>query len=344
LILISLCLQEKRVLGKMTMQAVALPWKNVTFESSTDGSLRVHNTTPLGPYPSRLSEPLQHWATVAPDRVLVAARDGDGWRKVTYFEALNSARAIGQALLDRDLSTTRPVLILSGNGIEHALLSLGCQHVGIPFVPLSTAYSLLSTDFARLRDIVALVRPGLVFVDDADRYAAALRACIPEDIEVVIARGDPGRRTTRFDALLATTATSDVEAADVAVDPDTIAKLLFTSGSTGVPKGVITTHRMVSSAIQMVLAGYPVLGEEPPVLVDWLPWSHIFGGTVSFDTALFSGGTFYIDCRVKSRRRFATCARSRRCFIRMFRRVTRSCFRGCVVTARCGKAFSAVSR
>jgi feruloyl-CoA synthase len=197
----------------MGTRPVALPWNNAIFEPSPDGSLRVRNPTPLEPYPGCLTERLRHWAQVAPDRVLLASRDGEGWRKVTYLEAFNSACAIGQALLDRGLSVTRPVLILSGNGIEHGLLSLGCLHVGIPFVPLSTAYSLISTDFARLRDIVALVRPGLVFADDGDRYAAALRACLPEDVEVVIVRGDPGRPATGFDALLAITATSDVKAA-----------------------------------------------------------------------------------------------------------------------------------
>ena len=280
---------------KRTMRPVALPWENVIFEPSPDGSLRVRNSTGLGPYPGRFTERLRHWAAVAPDRVLLASRDGEGWRKVTYLEALNFACAIGQVLLDRGLSDTGPVLILSGNGIEHGLLSLGCLHVGIPFVPLSTAYSLISTDFARLRDIVALVRPGLVFADDGDRYAAALRACISQDVEVVIVRGDPGRRATGFDALLATTPTTDVEVAAVAVNPDTVAKLLFTSGSTGVPKGVINTHRMWCSALQMVLACYPALAEEPPVLVDWLPWNHIFGGTISFGIALFNGGTLYID-------------------------------------------------
>jgi feruloyl-CoA synthase len=280
---------------KKEMRAVALPWKNAIFEPSPDGSLRVRNSTPLGPYPGRLTDRLQHWATVTPDRVLFASRDGERWRKVTYLEALKSACVIGQALLDRGLSVTRPVLILSGNGIEHGLLSLGCLHVGIPFVPLSTAYSLISTDFAKLRDIVALVRPGLVFADDGDRYAAALSACIPEDVEVVTVHGDPGRRATHFDALLAAAPTNDVEAAAVAVNPDTIAKLLFTSGSTGFPKGVINTHRMWCSALQMVLACYPALAEEPPVLVDWLPWNHIFGGTISFGIALFNGGTLYID-------------------------------------------------
>jgi feruloyl-CoA synthase len=280
---------------KKEMRAVALPWENAIFKPSPDGSLRARNSTPLGPYPGRLTDRLLHWATVTPDRVLFASRDGERWRRVTYLEALKSACVIGQALLDRGLSAKRPVLILSGNGIEHGLLSLGCLHVGIPFVPLSTAYSLISTDFARLRDIFALVRPGLVFADDGDRYAAALSACIPGDVEVVTVRGDPGRRATHFDALLAAAPTNDVEAAAVAVNPDTIAKLLFTSGSTGVPKGVINTHRMWCSALQMVLACYPALAEEPPVLVDWLPWNHIFGGTISFGIALFNGGTLYID-------------------------------------------------
>jgi feruloyl-CoA synthase len=151
--------------------------------------------------------------------VLLASRDGEGWRKITYLEALNAARAIGQALLDRGLSLKRPVLILSGNGIEHGLLALACLNVGIPFVPVSTAYSLVSTDFAKLRDIAALVQPGLIFADDGDRYAAALLACTPKGAEVVIARGDPDRRATLFDALVATTPTDAVESAANAVNP-----------------------------------------------------------------------------------------------------------------------------
>jgi feruloyl-CoA synthase len=280
---------------KVVMRPVPLPWGNAIFESSPDGSLRVRNPTPLGPYPGRSTERLQHWAAVTPDRAFLAGRDGAGWRKVTYLEAMNAARAIGQALLDRGLSDTRPVLILSGNGIEHGLLSLACLHVGIPFVPLSTAYSLISTDFARLRDIVALLRPGLVFADDGHRYAAALAARVPQDAEVVIVRGDPGRRATHFDTLLATIPTSAVDSAATAVNPDTVAKLLFTSGSTGIPKGVIHTHRMWGSHMQMALACYPANAEEAPVLVDWLPWNHILGGTVSFGIALFNGGTLYID-------------------------------------------------
>ena len=200
-------------------QPTPMSWGNAMFEPCQDGSLRVRNSTALGPYPDRLIERLQYWAAAAPDRVLLASRDGEDWRKITYLEALNAARAIGQALLDRGLSLKRPVLILSGNGIEHGLLALACLNVGIPFVPVSTAYSLVSTDFARLRDIVALVRPGLVFADDGDRYAAALLARTPKDAEVVIARGDPDRRATFFDALVATTPTDAVESAANAVVP-----------------------------------------------------------------------------------------------------------------------------
>jgi feruloyl-CoA synthase len=284
---------------KTAIPPIPVPWGDAMFQSAPDGSLLVSNTARLGPYPDRLGDRLRQWATVAPDRALLASRAGQdagqGWRSVTYREALDAARSIAQALLDRGLSATRPVLILSGNGIEHGLLSLACLLVGIPFAPLSTAYSLASRDFARLRDIVALVRPGLVFADDGEAYAAALAACTPPDAEVVIARGDPGRGATSFDAMLATAPTDAVEAAANAVNPDTVVKLLFTSGSTGVPKGVITTQQTLCSALRISLAYDSALIEQPPVLVDWLPWSHILGGTISFGSALFNGGTLYID-------------------------------------------------
>jgi feruloyl-CoA synthase len=285
---------------KTAIPPIPVPWGDAIFQSAPDGSLLVRNMARLGPYPDRLGDRLRQWATVAPDRVFLAGRNtgkdtGQGWRSVTYREALNAARAIAQALLDRGLSASRPVLILSGNGIEHGLLSLACLLVGIPFAPVSTAYSLNSRDFARLRDVVALVHPGLVFADDGDAYAAALVACTPGDAEVVVARGDPGRGTTSFDALLATAPTDAVEAAAHAVNPHTVVKLLFTSGSTGVPKAVITTQRSWCSVLRMSLTHDSALIEQPPVLVDWLPWSHILGGSIAFGNALFNGGSLYID-------------------------------------------------
>jgi feruloyl-CoA synthase len=270
-------------------------FQDCVFRSSADGNVRISNDSHIGGIPGRITERLEHWAATAPSRVLLARRTEAGWRQVTYVDALDAARRIGQALLDRGLCHSRPVLILSGNSIEHALLSLACLHVGVPFAPLSTAYSLLSSDHARLRDIVALVQPALVFADDGSKYAAAIRDCIVADTEVVLAHGESSLAATPFRELLATAPGRDVEVAATAIRPDTVAKVLFTSGTTGFPKGVISTQRMICSTLQTLLAWYPVLADEPPVLVDWMPWSHVFGGTVNFGLALYNGGTFYID-------------------------------------------------
>jgi feruloyl-CoA synthase len=264
------------------------------FYSSVDGSVRVSNSGHIGDFPGRITERLEHWAATAPNRVFLARRTEAGWREVTYADALDAARRIGQALLDRGLCHSRPVLILSGNSIEHALLSLACLHVGVPFVPLSSAYSLLSSDHVRLRDIVALVEPALVFADDGSRYADAIRDCIAADTEVVLVHGE-SRSATPFRELLATEPCRDVDLAAVAVHLETVAKVLFTSGSTGFPKGVISTQRMICSTLQTLRAWYPVLADEPPVLVDWMPWNHVFGGTVNFGIVLYNGGTLYID-------------------------------------------------
>jgi feruloyl-CoA synthase len=279
----------------MTTRIFPIHLHDAEFKSHPDRSLLVRNPEPLQSYSDRLTERLELWATRTPDRPFLASRSGKGWRTVPYAEALAAARGIGQALLDRGLSAERPVLILSGNGIDHALLSLACLHVGVPFTPVSTAYSLISRDFARLRSIVGLMRPGLVFADNGDRYAAALRACISEDTDLLISQGNPGRPAVLFDALLATTATCAVDSAVTAVHGDTFAEILFTSGSTGAPKGVIRTQRNLFTSVAALLTCYPAFVEDPPVMVDWLPWSHFFGGTISFGLALFSGGTFYID-------------------------------------------------
>ncbi|MBN3791181.1 feruloyl-CoA synthase, partial [Burkholderia sp. Ac-20353] len=252
--------------------------------------------TPLGAYPRRLTDRLVSGAHAHPDRWLVARRGPDGaWIGITYAQMLERARAIGQALLDRGLSAERPVAILSGNDLEHLQVAFGAMWAGIPYAPLSPAYSLVSTDFGKLRHALSLLTPGLVFAADGHAFQAALDAAVPPDVErVVVSAPDGMRGVTRFASLLDTVPGS-VDAAHDALTGDGIAKFLFTSGSTRLPKAVPTTHRMLCSNQQMLLETFPQFGVEPPVLVDWLPWNHTFGGSHNVGIALYNGGTLYID-------------------------------------------------
>ncbi len=243
-----------------------------------------------------------HWAHTKPHQTLFARRtkNADGsagaWRHVTFAQALDAARRIGQALLNRGLSAERPVLILSENDLEHALLALGCVYAGIAYCPTSPAYSLLSQDFDKLHHVVKTLTPGLVFASDAQRYSRAMLATLGDGVELVTTEGQvPGRTTTAFAELLATEATPAVDAAVAATGPDTITKFLFTSGSTKMPKAVINTQRMWCANQQQMAASMPVLAESPLVLVDWLPWNHTFGGNHNVGMVLFHGGTLYID-------------------------------------------------
>ncbi len=262
-----------------------------------DGTILMRSPEPLGPYPDKLTERLLHWARVAPERVFVAQRDPAGeWRRISYAEMLRLVRSVGQALLDRGLSAERPVAILSDNDIEHLVLALAAQHVGIPSAAISPAYSLVSSDYGKLRHVLDLLRPGLVFATDGERFARAVAAAVAADVEIVTVSGAiAGRNVTEFNTLAATIASDAVERAHEAVGPDTLAKLLFTSGSTGMPKGVINTQRMLCSNQQMIVQSLPVFGEEPPVFVDWLPWNHTFGGNHNVGITLYNGGTLYID-------------------------------------------------
>lgn len=256
---------------------------------------------PLGAYAHRMTDRLLHWAAVAPDRTFVArrARNADGssgdWIRISYREALHTARAIGQALLQRGLSPERPVALLSENSLEHAMLALGCLYVGAPYCPVSPPYSLVSKDFEKLRHVMATLTPGLVFATDA-RYANAIAATVAPEVEVVMSSGTiEGRAVTPLSELIATEPTPAVEAAMHATHPGTITKFLFTSGSTKNPKAVINTHRMWCANQAQLRASIPALGEEPPVLVDWLPWNHTFGGNHNVGIVLDNGGTLYID-------------------------------------------------
>ena len=268
-----------------------------SFTPRADGSTLIRSTEPLQPYPDRLTDRLLHWAEVKPDHTLAAKRvDGGDWRRLSYAQALSSARAIAQALIDLRLSAERPVAILSDNDLEHLLIGLGAMLAGVPFAPISAAYSLVSQDHGKLRHILGTLTPGLVFASSGSAYAKAIGASVAPDVPVVLTTGQiDGRKTLRFDDLLATVPTAQVDAAHDRVGPDTIAKFLFTSGSTKLPKGVVNTQRMLCSNQQMILQCFPSLGHAPPVLLDWLPWNHTFGANHNVGLTIYNGGTLYID-------------------------------------------------
>jgi feruloyl-CoA synthase len=277
------------------------PVKRVLVRDAAGGVRYVKAEQPLAEHAARITDRLVHWAHAAPDRTFMARRQrlADGttgdWRHISYAQALDSARRIAQALLDRGLGLERPVAILSENDLEHALLALGCIYAGVPFCAVSPAYSIVSQDFDKLRHALKTLTPGLVFASDGSRYGKAIAATVPPGLEVVLASGGlADRHATPFAQLLAANPTPAVDAAMGATGPDTIVKFLFTSGSTRLPKAVINTHRMWCANQQQMRQSMPVLTEEP-VLVDWLPWNHTFGGNHNFGLTLYNGGTLYID-------------------------------------------------
>ncbi len=269
---------------------------NARVEHQADGSVVLRSNEPLGAYPGHMGERLAHWARVAPDRLMAAQRGADGaWRRVSYAEMLQRARALGQALLDRGLGVDRPLVILSDNDLEHLSLMLGAMWAGIPSVSVSPAYSLVSTDHARLRHILGKAMPGAVYAADAS-YACAIDATVAADTCVILGKGHlESRLTERFSALLDTQPEAVLDAAHARIGPDTIVKLMFTSGSTKAPKGVITTQRMWCANQQMTLQAMAFLAEQPPVVLDWLPWNHTFGGNHNLGIVLYNGGSLYID-------------------------------------------------
>lgn len=274
----------------------------VTLREGAPGVRYLDAELPLGDYALRVTDYLRHWAAATPDNSFLARRrrlpDGStgDWQHLRYAEALAAARRIGQALLDRGLDAERPVLILSENSLEHALMALGCMYAGVPYCPVSTAYATASQDFAKLRHVVETLTPGLVLAADGARFGAAIAASVATDVEVVLVEGQLGdRQATAFAQLLATEATPAVDAAMHATGPDTIVKFLFTSGSTKLPKPVINTQRMWCANLQQITLSLPALAEAPPVLVDWLPWNHTFGGNHNVGIVLQHGGTLYID-------------------------------------------------
>ncbi|MFH1793327.1 MAG: feruloyl-CoA synthase [Pseudomonadota bacterium] len=262
-----------------------------------DGTILVSPRAALGDYPRSMTDSLVRWARERPDTVFLADRGPDGeWRRITYAQALAKARSLAQFLIDHGLSAERPLMVLSGNSMEHGLLALAAMMAGIPIAPVSPAYSLVSSDHQKLRYLVGLLTPGMVFVAEGQPYENALRAILAPDMTLLTAR-DPvsDLPTVMFECAAATVATSAVDAADAAVTPDTVSKFLFTSGSTGMPKAVINTQRMMTCNQVMITSALAFLKDQPPVMVDWLPWNHTAGGNHNFGITLHNGGTLYID-------------------------------------------------
>jgi len=280
------------------MTQVAASWTSdpfsTQFERRADGSLILRPLGNLSPYPQTLANYLELWARAAPDRVLVARRDHTGaWRYVGYSQMLARVQRLAAGLLTHNLSRERPIVILSGNSIEHLTLSLAAMWVGIPCCPVSPAYSQASSDLNKLRYVMDLLTPGLVAAFDTTRFTRAL-ALVPRDAPIIGDAPLDGRCVTALDSLDHTDAAS-VTKAHLATDADSIVRFLLTSGSTGQPKAVITTNRMCCSNAAMLRQSMPFLASEPPVLLDWLPWNHTFGGSHNIGLVLANGGSLYID-------------------------------------------------
>jgi feruloyl-CoA synthase len=307
------------------VRAVRVAPSDAVVRRGTNGAVYMQSGVPLGPYQTRITDSLDHWAAHAPDRTFLAQRDDSvaaglppsreasadrrslgeggqarvdttrGWRRLNYGDALTRVRRIAQALLDRKLSLDRPIVILSGNGIEHGLLALAAMYVGVPYAPIAPAYSLQATEYTALQRIFERVEPALVFTENSGAYERALRSVLTNRVELVVS-GSPGRLlSTPFSELEGARDTAAVDEAKQHVTGETIAKVLFTSGSTGRPKGVINTQRMLCSNQEMIRSVLTFLADEPPVICDWSPWNHTAGGNHNFGLVLRNGGTLYID-------------------------------------------------
>ena len=282
---------------------------DVVREDRPDGSILLRSRVLLGPVVRNTGAWLHRWAQEAPDRVFLAERSGQGWREVRYADTLGQVRSLASSLLGRGLGPETPIVIMSGNSVDHGLLALAAQYVGVPLVPLAEQYSLVPDAYPRLQYAVETVRPKMIFADDGAAYGAALALPFLDGMEKVLARNGSGGATT-FSDLLRGDGSANVDGAYQAVGPDTLAKIIFTSGSTANPKGVLTTHRMLCVNQAQMAAAMPVIHVRPPKILDWLPWNHVFGGSHNFNMMLANGGSLYIDEGKPTKTGFAASVRN----------------------------------
>jgi len=284
-------------LTKRPVRRVNVATVRAHFDHRDNGIVYVRSTDPLREYPARVTDRLEQWAQRAPERVFLAQRAGDGsWQTTTYSDALRRLQRLAAGLLKNGLSPARPLIILSGNSVEHGLLALAAMYAGIPYAPIAPSYSLAVKDFVALRHVWKNLEPGMAFAQNGEQFSSALKAVLRDKVLVVHHGSAPVGIDSVPLAELEDAGSSPVaDEAHANVGPDSIAKILYTSGSTGLPKGVITTHRMLCSNQVMLEQVMPCLAERPPVLCDWLPWNHTFGGSHNFGIALHNGGTLYID-------------------------------------------------
>ena len=276
------------------LRAVKIGWPEADIREDATGVQYVTNKESLADYPRALFDRFDEWAELQPDRIALADRkNNNGWRTRSYAEIRDQSLAIGECLLANGCTPERGLAILAPNSVDHALLALGAMRAGIPYGPITPAYALMSTNYDKLAYVMSLMNPAMVYVDEMTPFSEALDASVPKDCKRLSGNGDSDGLL--FADALATQPGSAIEAASASVNGDTVVKLLFTSGSTGMPKAVINTQRMMSSNQEMIRAGYAYIQNEPPVMVDWLPWNHTAGGNHNFGLCLYNGGSLYID-------------------------------------------------
>ncbi len=268
----------------------------VGLETRRDGVVFLRPDRSLAPYPRRLGDLLYFSAARAPQRTFLAEKEDGRWRELSYEETLRRTEALAQFFIDRGLGQSTPLMLLSGNSIDHALMTLGGHLAGVPVAPVSPAYSLMANDHVTLQALFSLLKPPIVFADCPQNFGSALRSLDLDGVTLISSQpAETGGEAIRIEEICQTNPTDAVRERNASLGPDSVAKYLFTSGSTGTPKGVITTHGMLCANQQMISQVWPFLWESAPVFIDWLPWHHCFGGSHNFNMALNHAGTLYID-------------------------------------------------